>query len=97
MLFDRFWGIARDIVSLNYYIGILKQKYVTKAVDNNHFYHSNDFLQMVIKAIVITLCIYLAKCSTIESFHAWIKRSDWFSFIGNVKHSCLDLTTIRLI
>ncbi len=97
MLFDRFWGVAEDIVSLNHYAGILKRKYVTKTADNNHFHHSNDFLRTVMEAMVITLCMHSAGCLTIESFHAWIKRLDWSSFIGNVEHSCLGLTTVRLI
>ena len=69
MLFDWLWGIAGDIVSLNHYTGILKQKYIAKAADNNHFQYFHDFLQMVIKVLIITLYLHLAKCSTIYSFH----------------------------
>ncbi|WP_375449348.1 hypothetical protein [uncultured Nostoc sp.] len=69
MLFDWFWDIAGDIVSLNRYAGILKQKYITKAADNNHFYHSDDFLRTVMEALIITLCMHPAGCSTIDSFH----------------------------
>ncbi len=69
MLFDRFWGVAGDIVSLNCYAGILKRKYIKKDADNNHFHHSDDFLRTLIKALVIALFIYLAQCSTIDSFH----------------------------
>ena len=58
MLFNWFWGIARDIVSLNNYVGILKQKYIIKAIDNNHFYYCNDFLQLVIEALGIMLYKY---------------------------------------
>ncbi len=76
MLFDRFWGIVSDIVLLNCYAGILKQKYIKKDADNNHFYYSNDFLQMLIEALVIALYIHLAQCLTINSFYVWIERSD---------------------
>ncbi len=97
LLFDRFWGIAGDIVSLNDYADIFKRKYITKVADNNHFHHSDDFLQTVMEALVITLFMHSAGCSTIESFHAWIERSDWSSFIGNIEHSCLGLITVRSI
>ena len=97
MLFNRFWGVAGDIVSLNRYAGILKQKYIKKDADNSHFHHSDDFLQTVIEALVIALCIHSAKCSTIDSFHVWIERSDWPSFIGNVEESCLGITKVRSI
>ncbi len=70
MLFDRFLDVARDIVSFNHNAGILQRKYVTKVADNNHFNHSNDFLQTIIEVMVITLCMYSAKCLTIEFFHA---------------------------
>ena len=69
MLFNRFWGIASDIVSLNRYADILKRKYIRKDVDNSNFHHSDDFLQKVIEALVIALYIHLAKCSTIDSFY----------------------------
>lgn len=44
MLLNWFWGIVRDIISLNRYVGILKQKYITKAANNNHFYYFDDFI-----------------------------------------------------
>lgn len=69
ILFDRFWAIVGDIVLLNYYTGILKQKYVTKIADNNHFYHFDDFFQTIMEVLVTMLYIYLARCSTIESFY----------------------------
>ena len=68
MLYDRFWGVARDIVSLNDYAGIVKRKYITKATSNNHFHHSDYFFRTIIKALVITLCMHVVGCSTIESF-----------------------------
>ena len=94
MLFDRFWGVASNIVSLNCYAGILKQKYIKKDADNNHFYRSDDFLQTSIKALVIALCIHLAQCLTIDFFHVWIERSDWPSLIGNVEESYVGITKV---
>ncbi len=97
MLFNRFWAVAGDIVSLNRYTSILKRKYIKKDADNSHFHHSNDFLQTVIEVLVITLCIHLAKCSTIDSFYIWIEKSDWLSLIGNVEESWLGITKVRSI
>lgn len=97
MLFDRFWDVTGDIVPLNHYANILKWKYVTKAIDNNHFYHFDDFLQTVIEVMVIMLCMHLAGYSTIKSFHTQIERSNWSSFIRNVKHCCLGFTKVRSI
>ena len=97
MLFNWFWSVAGDIVSLNRYAGILKRKYIKKDADNSHFHHSNNFLQIVIKVLVIALCIYLVKYLTIDSFHIWIERSDWPSFIENVEESCLGITKVRSI
>ncbi len=97
MLFDWFWGVAGDIVSHNRYTGILKRKYIKKNADNNHFHHSDDFLRMLIEALVIALCIQSAQCSTIDSFHIWIERSDWPSLIGNIEESFLGITKVRSI
>ncbi len=47
--------------------------------------------------MVIALCIHSAQCSTIDSFHVWIERSDWSSLIGNVEKSCLGITKVRSI
>ena len=85
MLLDQFWGLAGDIISLNRYTGILKWKYITKVADNDYFHYSDDFLQTVMKALIITLCMHLAGCSTIDSFHTWVKRLDWPSLIGNIE------------
>ena len=41
--------------------------------------------------------MHSAGCSTIESFHAWIERSDWPSLIENVEQSCLGVTRVRSI
>ena len=97
MLFDRFWGVAEDIDSLNRYAGILKRKYITKVADNNHFHHFDDFLQTVMETLIITLCMHSAGCSTIDFFHTWVKRLDWPSLIGNIEQSCLGITRVRSI
>ncbi len=69
MLFDRFWGVANNIISLNRYADVLKRKYIKKNINNNHFYHFDDFQQMLIEGLVIALYIHLAQCSTIDPFH----------------------------
>lgn len=69
MLFDMFWGITGNIVSLSYFTSILKRKYLIKVADNKHFHHFNNFFQIVVEALVIILCMYLAGCLTIELFH----------------------------
>lgn len=40
------------------------------------------------KALIITLYIYSARCLTIKSFYAQIKKSDWLFLIENIKQSC---------
>ncbi len=97
MLFDRFWGVAGDIVSLNRYASILQRKYIKKDADNNHFHHSDDFLRTLIEVLVIALCIHSAQCSSIDSFHVRIERSNWPSLIGNVEESCLGITKVHSI
>ena len=69
MLFDRLWDIAGDIILLNCYAGIFKRKYIKKDVGNYYFYQFIDFLQIIIKVLVIVLCIHLAKYPTIDAFH----------------------------
>lgn len=70
---------------------------MAKTADNNHFYYSNNFFEIIIEALVIILWIHSAGCSTIESFHAWIERSDWFLLIENVKQNCINVTKMCLI
>ncbi len=67
ILFGKFWRVVGDIISLNWYHGILKRKYVSKIANNNNFYHSDDFFRTIIEAMVITLCIHTAGCSTIDN------------------------------
>ena len=76
ILFNQFWSVADDIILLNRYADILKQNYIKKNTNNSHFYYFNNFLQIVIKALIIALYIHLTKCSTIDFFHVWIKKLD---------------------
>ena len=66
MLFDKFWGIAGDVVFLNYYSGILKRKHIYKKSNNNNFHHLNKFFCIVIEAMIVILYIYIAKYFTID-------------------------------
>ena len=76
MLFGKFWGVAGNVVSLNWYNNILKQKYIYKKPDNNSFYYTNKFFHVIIKAMVVTLCIRVAGFSTIDKFKTLIARFD---------------------
>lgn len=86
--------MANNISSVDYYNGILKQKYIKKDINNNYFYYSNDFLQMIIEVLVIALYIHLAKYSTIDSFYIGIERSDWFFLIENIEKNYLGITKV---
>lgn len=68
MLFSRFLQVHNDIVSLNLYVDIFKQKEITKVIHNNHFHYFNELLLTVMKALIIVLYMYSAKYSTINSF-----------------------------
>ncbi len=76
MLIGKFWDIAVDLVSLNWYSGILKCKHISKKPDNNHFQQTDDFFRVIIEAMIIVLCIHGAGCSTIDKFQTWIGRSN---------------------
>lgn len=52
---------------------------------------------MVIKVLIVTLYLHLAKCSTIYSFHTYVERLDWLSFIENIEQSCLGITKVHSI
>lgn len=41
--------------------------------------------------------MHLARYPTIEFFYAWIRISDWFFFIKNVKKSYPSITKVYLI
>ncbi len=97
MLFGKFWGVAGDMVSLNRYHDILKQKYVSKTADNNNFHHFDDFFRTVIEAMVVTLCIHTTGCSTIDELQIWIGRSDWPTLIANVEKNYLDIFKVQSI
>lgn len=66
MLFDKFWEITSNMVSLNCYSSILKRKYIDKKVDNNNFYYKNKFFHVMIEVMVMTLCMHKAEYSTIH-------------------------------
>ena len=66
LLFEKFWEIAGDLVSFNWYYGILKRKNLTKKADNKNFHDSDDFFCTIIEAMVLILCIHTAGCLTID-------------------------------
>lgn len=66
MLFSKIWGVAANMVFLNSYTDILKKKHIYKKPDNNDFYHTDKFFRIVIEAMVVTLCMHVAGCSTID-------------------------------
>lgn len=68
MIFDKFYDIIKDIVLLNYFSGILKQKHITKVVNSVNFYWSNNFLHMVMETLTIALYIYIINCQKIDFF-----------------------------
>lgn len=68
ILYNKFWCIVRDIVLLNCFSIILKQKYIIKIANNVNFHHFDNFLYMVIKALTITLCMHVVSCQTIDLF-----------------------------
>ena len=85
------------MVSLNCYNGILKRKHICKKLDNNNFHHTNEFFRIVIEAMVITLYMHIARCSTIDKLQAWIGRSDWPALISKVECNHLGIFTVQRI
>lgn len=70
VLLDKFWGIAGNIISFNYFSDILKQNYISKVVNNTNFHHSDDFLHIVIEALTIILYMYIEGCQIIDFFQS---------------------------
>ncbi len=66
ILFGKFWGVASNIGFLNHYSGILKRKHIYKKLDNNNFHYIDEFFHIVIEAMVVTLCMYIARYFTID-------------------------------
>ncbi len=97
MLFGKFWGVAGNMVSLNCYSGILKKKYIYKKPDNNNFHHTDEFFRVVIEAMVMMLCIYIARCSTIDKLQTWIGRFNWPILINKVERDYLGIFTVQCI
>ncbi len=54
------------MVFLNCYSRILKRKHICKKPDNNNFHHTNKFFYVVIEAMVVILCMDVARYSTID-------------------------------
>ncbi len=97
MLFDKFWGVAGDVVSLNHYSDILKRKRICKKLDNNNFHYTDKFFRIVIEAMVVTLCMHVVRYSTIDELQTWIGRSDWPALISKVEHNYLGIFTVQHI
>lgn len=97
MLFKKFWGVAGDLVSLNRYSGILKQKHISKKSDNNNFQQTDDFFRVIIEAMVIALYMYIAGCSTISKLQTWIGRFNWPTLISKVEHNHLGVFKVQYI
>lgn len=70
---------------------------MTKAIYNKHFHYFNNFFQTIMEILVIMLYIHYAKCSIIEFFHTWIKKSDWPFLIENIKQNCIIIIRMCLI
>lgn len=76
MLLDSFWEIVDSMISLNHYSGMLNTKHIHKKPDNKNFYSIVEFFYVVIKAIIITFCMYIARYSTIDKLKNSISRFD---------------------
>lgn len=59
ILYNEFWDTIKDIILLNCFSGILKQKHITKANSVN-FHHSDNFLYMLVEVLTIALYIHIA-------------------------------------
>lgn len=57
MLIRKFWGVASDLLFLNWYSNILKCKHIAKQPDNNNIQQIDNFFHIIIEAIVIVLSI----------------------------------------
>lgn len=97
MLFGKFWGISSNIVSLNRFAGILKQKYISKVVENGNFHHSNDFFRMIIEAIVITLYINIMGYQLIDKLQNQICKSDQSFLISKIEYDYLNIFKVNFI
>ena len=97
ILFYQSLDIVSDIISLNRYTSILIWKYITKIINNNHFYHFNNPLQTVLEVLVIILYIYWAKYSIIDFFCILIKKFDQFYFIENIEKIYLGISKVHSI
>lgn len=90
MLFGKFWGIADDLISLNWYSGILKHKYIARQPNDNNFQQTDDFCN-VIETMVIVLYMRIAGCSIINDLQTQIDRSDWPALISKTEYKHLGV------
>ncbi len=97
MMFGKFWGGTDNVVFLNCYSGILKRKHICKKPDNNNFHYINKLFRVVIETIVVTLCMHLARLSTIDELQTWISRSNWLALISKIEHNYLGIFTVQRI
>lgn len=68
LVFDKFWGLAGSIVSFECYNRIFKRKYINGAALTKNFDYSDEFFQIVIEGLIVTLCIYVTGCKIIDVF-----------------------------
>lgn len=66
MLFDKFWGVASNVVFLNYYNNLLKRKHIFKKPDNNNFHYIDKYFRIVIETMIMILYMHIARWSIIE-------------------------------
>ena len=45
----------------------------------------------------MTLCMYVARCSTIDKLQTWIGRSDWPTLISKVERDYFRIFTLQRI
>lgn len=76
LFFDKFWGMAGSIVGLERFSGILKCKHINQAALTKNFHHLDDFFRTVIEALIVTLCIHVTGCQTIDTFQSWLGSSN---------------------
>lgn len=65
LLFEKLWGVSRDVISLNRLHGILHRTKVDKVA--KHFHHCDDFFHTVIEAPVVALCTQVTDCQPLRS------------------------------
>lgn len=97
ILFGQSWNIIRNIIFLNCFSGILKQRHIKKLLNNNSFYYFDNFFYIVVKALVIALFMYAVSCQIIDSLQAWINKLDWPLLIHNIKQDFFGVFKVYII